>query len=97
MLQIVSIFSKHDSWDVLSLGVYMVLVLIAKACLGCHNVAQSIANGCGAGECSILGHFSLVSMVLVIYFFTNMKKPTCKFSCFFMLVDCILHIDLSPV
>jgi hypothetical protein len=36
-------------------------------------------------------------MVLVIYFFTNMKKPTCKFSCFFMLVDCILHIDLSPV
>jgi hypothetical protein len=44
-LQIVSIFLKHDSWDVLSLGIYMVLVLIAKACFGHHNVAQSIANG----------------------------------------------------
>jgi hypothetical protein len=44
-LQIVPIFSKHDSWDVLSLGVYIVLVLTAKACLGCHDVAQSIADG----------------------------------------------------
>ncbi len=45
LLQIVSIFSKHDSWDVLSLGVYMVLVLTAKTCLGRHDVAQSIADG----------------------------------------------------
>jgi hypothetical protein len=42
-LQIVSIFSKHDNWDVLSLGVYMVLVLTAKACLGRHDVAQSVS------------------------------------------------------
>jgi hypothetical protein len=42
MLQIVSIFSKHDNWDVLSLGVYMVLVMTAKACLGHHDVAQNV-------------------------------------------------------
>jgi hypothetical protein len=44
-LQIVSIFSKHDNWDVLFLGIYLVLVLITKACLGHHDVTQSIANG----------------------------------------------------
>jgi len=38
-------FSKHDNWDVFSLGVYMVLVLTTKACLGHHDVAQSIADG----------------------------------------------------
>jgi hypothetical protein len=42
LLQIVSIFSKHDNWDVLFMGVYMILVLIAKACLGRHDVAQSM-------------------------------------------------------
>jgi hypothetical protein len=52
---------------------------------------------CGVGECNILGQFALVSMVLVVYLFTNMKKATCKFSCFFLLVDYILHIDLSHV
>jgi hypothetical protein len=52
---------------------------------------------CGASECCILGQFALVSMVLVVHLFTNMKKATCKFSYSFLLVDCILHIDLSPV
>jgi hypothetical protein len=36
-------------------------------------------------------------MVLVVHLFTNMKKASCKFSCFFLLVDFILHIDLSPI
>jgi hypothetical protein len=31
---------------------------------------------CGAGECSILGQFALVSMVFVVHLFTNMKKAT---------------------
>ncbi len=52
---------------------------------------------CGASECSILAQFALVSMVLVVHLFTNMKKASCKFSCFFLLVDFILHIDLSPI
>jgi len=75
----------------------MVLVLTAKACLGHHDVAQSIADGHGAGECSIFGQFTLVSMVLVVHLFTNLKKATCKFNCYFLLVDCILHIDLNHV
>jgi len=52
---------------------------------------------CGVGECNILGQFALVSMVFIIHLFTNMKKATCKFSYFFLLVDCIPHIDLSPI
>jgi hypothetical protein len=51
----------------------------------------------GAGECNILGQFALVSMVLVIHLFTTMKKATCKFNYSFLLVDCIPHIDLSPI
>jgi hypothetical protein len=65
----------------------MVLVLTAKALL----------MVCGAGECNILAQFALVSTVLAIHLFTNMKKTTCKFSCSFLLVDYILHINLSPV
>jgi hypothetical protein len=45
LLQIILIFSKHDSWDVLSLGIYMVLVLTTKAGLGSHDVAQRIVDG----------------------------------------------------
>jgi hypothetical protein len=52
---------------------------------------------CGVGEWSILAQFALVSIVLVLHLFTNMKKATCKFNCYFLLVDCILHIDLSPI
>jgi len=51
----------------------------------------------GTSECSILGQFALVSMVLVVHLFTNMKKATCKFSYSFRLVDYILHIYLSLV
>jgi hypothetical protein len=36
-------------------------------------------------------------MVFVVHLFTNMKKATCKFDCSFLLLDCILHINLSLV
>jgi hypothetical protein len=52
---------------------------------------------CGAGECNILGQFALISMVLVVHLFTNMKKATRKFSYSFLLMDYILHIDLNPI
>jgi len=58
---------------------------------------KALLMACGAGECNILGQFALLSMVLTVHLFTNMKKATCKFSCSFLLVDYILHIDLSPI
>ncbi len=58
---------------------------------------ENICWVCGAGECNILGQFALVSMVFVVHLFTNMKKATCKFDCSFLLLDCILHINLSLV